>query len=159
MLLLVAWPCLAQNSDVPSRNEISELVQKANEKVTGFEQAIRLAKPFISAGAFSKDSDAASTAHLIIGVLEKNGPSAYGLVSLIITLDDLVINAGLNSQTILEGALKADSAGKPANLDMLSVVIALNSTATACLDISELIGHSTLRLISGEEKALEQTMK
>lgn len=154
VLLLAAWPCLAQDNSFPSKEEIRELVHKADEKVTSFEQAVRAAKPFLSEDRFKTDMDTASAAHQVITALNKNGASAYSLVALVITLDDVVVDAGLSSQDILRDNLSAMSKGKTAGLDSLSTVVLFNTAATACNDISELIGHATLRLIKAEETAL-----
>jgi hypothetical protein len=159
VFLLAGRPCLAQDNSFPSKEEISELAHKADEKVTAFEQAVRTAKPFMPEERFKIDMDTASTAHLLIGTLIKNGPSAYRLVALVITLDDVVIDADLSSQEILKTGLSAASTGKAVSMDSLGAVIVLNTAATACDDISELIGHATLRLISAEEKILEQAAK
>jgi len=159
VLLLAGQPCLAQDNTFPSKEEISELAHKADEKVTNFEQAIRTAKPFLTEDRFKTDMDAASTAHLLISTMNKNGPSAYALVALVITLDDVVVDAGLSSQDILRAGLSAASTGKAVSMDSLGSVITLNTAATACSDISELIGHATLRLILVEERALEQATK
>lgn len=157
-VLLTAWPCLAQDN-IPSKQEIGELVQKADEKVSGFEQAIQAAKSFLPQDEFKKDTDAAAIAHQIVRGLDKNGPSAYSLVALIITLDDLVIDAGVDTQSILNDELKAVSTGRTLNVTALSTVILLNNAAVTCRDISELIGHATLRLVDAQEKILSQGAK
>ncbi|MGH9776307.1 MAG: hypothetical protein ACRD50_15345 [Candidatus Acidiferrales bacterium] len=152
-VLFAGLPCLAQNNS-PSEAEIDELVHKADEKVTGFEKALQVAKPFLPEEKFRNDTDVASTAHLLIHDVNKYGPSAYRLVALIITLDDVVINAGQHSQGILKDGLQSVAAGKALGTGPLSAVLLLNNAAAGCNDISELIGHATLRLISVEEKAL-----
>jgi len=157
-VFIVTISCFAQ-ANFPSNEEVSDLMNKANEKVNGFEKAIEAAKPFIPQDQFAKDTDAAATAHQIINTLNKNGPTAYALVGLVITLDDLVIDAGVNSQDVLRDELKAATTGKPTNIAALSSVILLNASATDCLDISELIGHATLRFINVEETLLAKLMK
>jgi hypothetical protein len=157
-VLLTVLPCFAQDS-IPSKQEIGELVQKADEKVSSFEQALQAAKSFLPQDEYKKDADAAVIAHRIVQGINKNGPSAYSLVALIITLDDLVIDAGADTQSVLNNELKAASTGKTPNVGALSVVIVLNNAAVTCRDISELVGHATLRLIDAEEKILSQGVK
>jgi hypothetical protein len=81
---------------MPSKSEIFELLDKADQKISGFEVAVKGAKPNLDGidAKLSKNYlDAASTAHLMIQTLHKNGPSAYGLVGLLATLDDLSLDA------------------------------------------------------------------
>jgi hypothetical protein len=158
VVFLIAWPCFAQDN-IPSKQEIGELVQKADEKVSSFEQAIQAAKSFLPQDEFKKDTDAAAIAHQIVRGINKNGPSAYSLVALVITLDDLVIDAGADTQNVLNNELKAVSTGRTLNVGALSTVIVLNNAAVACRDISELVGHATLRLVDAEEKLLSQAAK
>ena len=77
---------------MPSKEEITELLNKADEKVSSFEEAMKNAKPYldkIDTKAATTDLDAAATAHTIVESMHKNGSSAYGLVSLLATFDDL----------------------------------------------------------------------
>jgi len=76
VVLVSASQCFAQDDSFPSKEEISRLVQKANQRVTDFEQAVQAAKPFLSEDRFKSDTDAVTTAHRIIGSLNKNGLSA-----------------------------------------------------------------------------------
>lgn len=52
-LLLFSLPAFGQSkpndalSSMPSKEEISELLSKANEKTIAFEQAVKAAKPFL----------------------------------------------------------------------------------------------------------------
>ena len=96
----------------PSGAELSELVSKADQKISGFESAVKSAKPHldkIDSKLFVNYSDAASTAHVIVQTLQKSGPSAEGLVLLLATLDDLSLNAATANTQLLntdEGALR-----------------------------------------------------
>src|ERR1035441_5345871 len=68
---------------MPSKEEISELVAKADEKVSSFEEAVKHAKPYldkINPKFAANYLDGASTEHTIIQKLQKNGPSAYGQI-------------------------------------------------------------------------------
>lgn len=158
-ILFFALPCVAQDDSFPSKEEIGELVQKASQKVTSFERAIKLAKPLLSEDRFKTDMDTAAMAHQIIGAIDKNGPSAYRLVALLIALDDLVVDGSASSQDILEDGLKGFLVEKPPNASVLAAVITVNTSDTAVSDIAELIGHSTLRMINVEEKAFAQSAK
>jgi hypothetical protein len=85
---------------MPSNEEISELLAKADEKVSAFEQAVRLAKPFldkIDTKYATNYLDAAATAHYLIQATIKNGTSAYRLVGVLTTLDDLSYDAATGS--------------------------------------------------------------
>jgi hypothetical protein len=92
ILLFVGFTCFAQNKSadtmratMPSKDEISELLSKADEKVSNFEQTMKAVKPALDitgSGLTSKGLDAASTAHSAIRAVQKNGPSGYGLVGL-----------------------------------------------------------------------------
>jgi hypothetical protein len=157
IFLLTSWSCFGQ--EMPSKEEINELAAKANEKVTVFEQALERAKPFIDEAELKKYSEAASTAHMLIRTLQSNGPSAYRLVVLVITMDDLVIDARVIASNLLITAVKVQAGGKTVPAPAISAVNALDEAASACTDIAELIGHATLRLISVEEQLIEKIAK
>lgn len=76
--------------EMPSEHEISELLNKATEKVVGFETAVKIATPYLDqanpklAGNYL---DAAKTAHTLIETTLRDGPSAYRLVSIMATLN------------------------------------------------------------------------
>jgi hypothetical protein len=144
---------------MPSREEISELLSKANEKVSGFEQTMKALKPNlddIDSSLASKGLEGASTAHTVIRTMQKNGPDGYGLVVLIVTLDDLHSNA-LNSELVLASVDRdrITKGGRP-DANLSSQILALGSVGSACNDIAELIVHATLRYLSGEEALLGQ---
>ena len=98
--------------------------------------------------------DGASTARTIIQKLQKNGPSAYGLVSLLATLDDLSLDAATASVHLLRTDEEQVTRGKQPDVGSLSSVIVLGTAGTACNDIAELIMHATLRLVNVEEQII-----
>jgi hypothetical protein len=105
LVMFIGSPCWSQGSDVPSKQEINELVQKADEKVTNFEAANQSAKTLAPDKLYQKVRETASTAHAIIAAIKKNGPSAYALVGLVITLDDVSLNAANGGQAISRRAM------------------------------------------------------
>jgi hypothetical protein len=140
---------------MPSNDEISELLAKAEQKVTGFESAVRSVKPDLDKAdpKLSKMyGDAASAARVIISSIRKNGPSAYALTSLVTTLDDLSLDAATATVQLL--LLRVQSGQTAAT--RLDFVIPLMTSKNECSDISELLMHATLRLIHKEEDVLQK---
>jgi len=135
-------------SSLPSKDEIFELLSKANEKISGFEEAVRTVRPVLDKidPKLSKNYlDAASTAHLLIKKMNANGPSAYRLVGLLATIDDLSRQAANASVFLL---MNNPSQGS------VPFVMTLTASGTACNDIAELIMHATLRFIQAEEEII-----
>jgi hypothetical protein len=160
LTLFGSHPCWSrQSADVPSKQEINDLVQKADEKVINFETANESAKTIMSDSVFQKGRETAATAHAIISAIQKNGPSAYALVGLIVTLDDLTLNASNGAQGIARRAMADAVAGKTVSLNALAAADALNVVQSALTDISELISHATLRLIKAEETVIQKSAK
>lgn len=165
-LVLVGYPCLSQNKspeamrpNLPTKEELSELISKADEKVASFEQAMKTVRPTldrIDPGLTTKSLDAASTAHTIIDTMQKNGPTGYRLVMLITTLDDLNSNAFRSALVILSTDRERAVAGGRADRNTTGFVLALSSAGNSCNDIAELIMHATLRYLSVEETLLAQ---
>ncbi|HLN04250.1 MAG TPA: hypothetical protein VK335_33495 [Bryobacteraceae bacterium] len=142
-------------TSIPSNDEIFELLAKAEQKVSGFENAVKGVKPDLDKAdpkLSTMYKDAGAAAHVIILSIRKNGPSAYGLMSLVTTLDDLSLDAATASVQLL---LLRIQSGKTAasNLDFL---VPLMTSKNECNDISELIMHATLRYIRAEEDVLEK---
>lgn len=146
-------------SSVPSKEEVSELASKANQKASAFEEAVKIAKPWldkIDPKLPTNYLNGASAAHTISLGIQQNGPSAYRLVSLLATLDDLSLdgaNAGAqlfaaDEMNVMKGAQPDGSA--------LVAITGLMSAGSACNDIAELILHATLRFIRAEEDVLEK---
>ena len=147
---------------MPSEKEFSELLAKADEKVSTFEAAVINAKPRldkINTKYAATYLEGASTAHLLISKTMKNGPTAYALVSILTTLDDLSFDAASGTAFLL--ATDEDQVvGKGAAPDpnTRSAVLTLSAAGTACDDIAELIMHATLRFIAAEETALNKLL-
>jgi hypothetical protein len=152
-MILVPILCSAQGTkpSAPSKEEISELVAKAAEKVNAFEDAVKQVKDILEGqptDLLGKDTSAAENAHKLIRGLQRNGPSAYALVALIATLDDISLNASRTATlVIMSGPGKID-AETQARLTLLW------NAQNSCSDISEMLLHATLRLIQVEEGIL-----
>jgi len=146
-------------SNMPSEAEIGELTAKATEKVDVFKKTLDSVKPYLDKAdpsAYSKDMNAAENANMILGILKKNGPTGYGLVSLLTVLDDLDLDATQDSTAILIYGTKAMTEGKQPPDGMTAAVLMLTSSASSFYDISELVMHATLRFVAGEEAILNQ---
>ena len=139
---------------MPSREEIAELLAKAEEKVTAFEQAVNPVRSDLEKqqpDILKRARNAATAAHTLIRGVRSNGPSAYGLVALITALDDVTLNAAKTATAILiMNRCGMDNAATRAKL-----VLLWESQNSLC-DISELITHATLRLIQVEESIIHQ---
>jgi len=136
---------------IPSKEEITALLNKADTAVRAFDQALAGARPALdkqAPGLFQKYSQAAKTTEDVIQALQETSPSAYGLVGLITTLDDVTLNASRAATVILLGRGTKD--GKEAN----RVVAELGSAQNGCYEASERITNAALRLIKLEEKVL-----
>jgi hypothetical protein len=139
---------------MPSQSEFSDLLAKADQKVSTFEAAVKNAKPYldkIDTKYAANYLDAAATAHELISQALKNGSSAYGLVALLTTLDDLSLDAASGNVLLMSADI---AKGKLPDAVTGSAVFALSMAGTACNDIAELIFHATMRLIAAEETAL-----
>ena len=166
--LLVGLPCFAQDkspdamrASMHSKQEISELLSKAEEKISGFEQAMKTVKPAVDAidsSLIPKALDGASTAHSIISALQKNGPSGYSLVLLVTTLDDLNSNAFRSALLLASTDRDRVVTGGRPDGNLPGQVVSLIGAGNACNDISELIMHATLRYLSVEEAVLGQLL-
>ncbi len=147
----------APTANMPSEAEVGELTAKAGEKVEAFQKTLEAVKTFLDKAdpaAYSKDQNAVETARLILSSLKKNGRSAYGLVSLLTTLDDLDLDATQDTQAILIFGTKAMADGRHPPDGMTTAVLMLTSAASSLYDISELVMHATLRFVAGEEAVL-----
>jgi len=145
-------------SQMPSRQEIEELLNKATQKVTALQAALKNVKPIldkIDPDAYKQDEEACETAIYIIGTIKKNGTSAYALVSLVGTLDDLKVDATSPVGSLTTQALKLDGMAQTLAVTDISNFI---QAGTGCYDMSELLLHATLRYISAEESLLNEIM-
>lgn len=146
---------------MPSTEELSELLAKADQKVSNFEKAVGAAKPYldkIDPKYAANYLDGASTAHYLIQATNKNGPSAYRLVGLVATLDDLSLDAANGTVFLLGSNEDQVIHGKPSDMAARGALIALEVAGTACNDISELLMHATLRFVNVEEQLLEMLL-
>jgi hypothetical protein len=93
------------------------------------------------------DQEAADNAHTMINTIRKNGPSMYGLVGLLSTLDDLTLDAARASRSIMVGiganSLKDNSSHSAAAMTAMSLVASENSL----YDISDLLLHVNKRIV------------
>jgi hypothetical protein len=147
---------------MPSEKEFSELLTKADEKVSAFEEAVKNAKSGldkIDKKYVTNYLDAAATAHLLISKAIQNGPTAYSLVGVVVTLDDLSLDAA-NGSALLLGADEDRVVAKGVSPDpnTRSAVLVLSVAGKSCTDIAELIFHATMRLIAAEEAALNKLL-
>jgi hypothetical protein len=146
-------------ANMPSEAEIGELTAKAAEKVEAFQKTLDSVKPFLDKAdpsAYKKDLETINIARTILASLKKNGRSAYGLVGLLATLDDLDLVATQDSTEILLFGTRAMADGRQPPDGMTTAVLMLTSAASSFHDISELVMHATLRFVAGEEAALAQ---
>lgn len=153
----------SQLRDIPSEEEVSELLAKADQKVSVFEAAVQAAKSrldSINPRYAANYLDAASTAHQVISLTKKNGMSAYRLVGILATLDDLSLDAANGSLLLVtndEDQVVTRRAQR--NTDTMNIVSALNAAGTSCNDIAELIFHATMRLVAAEEALVDKAIR
>lgn len=167
VLIFIATAAIGQEKAttqavMPSQEEISDLLKKADEKVVSFEEAVKNAKPYldkVNPKLFTTYTDASSDAHAIISGMQTKGMSAYGLVALLATLDDLSLNAATASVQLLRVDEDHVIKGAKPDLGALAAVIVLNNASTSCNDISELIMHATLRYVHVEEDVLGRVLQ
>lgn len=146
-------------ANMPSGAEIGELTAKAAEKLEAFQKTLDSVKPFLDKAdpsAYKKDSTAIATGRTILAALKKNGRSAYGLVSLLTTLDDLNLDATQDATAILIFGTREMANGRQTPDGMTTAVLMLTSAASSLYDISELVMHATLRFVAAEEAVLAQ---
>jgi hypothetical protein len=153
LVLLGGHTCHAQGSDAPSNQEIMELAHKADAKVNNFEQANQLAQSFISQSEFDKGVESAATAHKAVAALSKNPSSAYTSTELLIALNELAIDAASHARAIYKKAMGYATTGRTINMNELAAADSFTTAQSALTEVSDLLGHSTLRLIATEEKS------
>jgi hypothetical protein len=144
-------------ANMPSTQEMLEILAKADEKVSSFEVAIKMAKPRLDKlnPDYAKNYlDGAATAHELISKSTKNGPSAWTLVAILVTLDDLTLSATKATLYLTAGYNQDAIQGKQPDTILISTLGSLTAAGTACNDIAELLAHMTLRYINAEEQLL-----
>jgi hypothetical protein len=139
----------------PSAAEVGDLMSKAQEYVDSYREAFIAAKPSLdrasTPGFYDKALELSSQASVFISAIRKNGSTAYALVGLLVVLDDMTINATkAYAATILVAARVPGPAGHDAAAD----VVNLAKAGQKCYEISELILHPTLKMVSFEEHSL-----
>jgi hypothetical protein len=145
-------------SSLPSNEEIDDLLSKASEYVATYQTTFQKAKPTLddapTPGFIEKSNELCAQANLTISAIKKNGMSAYALVALVGVLDDMSLNAAKASGIAVVVGLRESSPDSKhrAGQDMQD----LAQAGKNCYDISELILHSTLRLIAVEEAVLHK---
>lgn len=159
-ILGFAVPSHAQSDaeilSLPSNQEISELSSKAAEKVTAFTKAMTLAAPYLDEGMTSNYLEGAKTTDLILAAIKNNGPSAYSLVSLLASLDDLDADASKAALTIMSRIAANSISGNDQRSGAIFAVLELTDSSKSLYDISELIMHATLRYVQVEEGVLRK---
>jgi len=153
---LGAYAQSEQQIDFPSKGEISALVNKAAEDVVGYEAAIRAAKLNMDKAdprLFQRDMEAISAAREVVGAIQKNGASAYTLVTLLSVLDDIGLNASRDVFQTEAFYLQPDRIDTD-HTELTAEMLVLSGEAKACSGISELILHTTLRYVDAEETIL-----
>ncbi len=147
---------------IPSNEEFRELLSKADEKVTAFENVIKEARPLLEVhnhGTATKYLEAADTAHYAIREQLKGKSDGYLLVATVTMLDDLALDAAKGSLLVMADSAAAREAGRPLDQRVPVVLTALVDAQSAIEDISELLLAPTLRLIDTEEKALNSSRR
>jgi hypothetical protein len=155
--------CLAQTRQqlrtMPSSAEILELANKADEKVKVFEKALKASAPYLDKDTVQTDQAAADDAHTIIDTIRKNGPSMYGLVSLLSSLDDLTLDASRASRAIILAMTQNSLKGNSPKDSPTVTVMALVESENSLYDISDLLLHMTLRYAAAENDVMEELLK
>lgn len=148
LILLNVSPCRAQEGIAPSKQEIVKLARKADEQVTNFEQANQLASSYISEADFQKGLEYSARAHKAAAALSKNAANAYTSTELLIVLNELALDAANHARVIYRRALSTATSGQTVNLNALSAADSLTKAQSDLTEVSELVGHTTLRLIT-----------
>jgi len=154
LLISSSGPLLGQNADtLPSKDEILELLTKADEKVAVFQDTVKGIQPDldkVKPKLAENYLDAARTARELISATKAKGPSAYRLLGILATLDDLSLDAATAAVMLL---LAMD---RPRDPGVMNKVVVLMSSKNGCNDIAELIMHATMRLVHVEETLLDK---
>ena len=111
----------AQNS-MPSKEELGELLSKASQKITGFQEAVLSAKTYLDQQdpkLVPNYMDTAKTAQEAIKIAQKEGASAYRLVAVLSLLDDMTVDAANGSFWLMQEDVKARDA-KRADINVVA---------------------------------------
>jgi hypothetical protein len=155
--ILVFLPAFATAQDkqqaIPSKAEFTDLFTRADENLKAFDSALGNARPALDKqdpDLFKKYSKAAVTAKEVLKALQETSPSAYGLVGLITTLDDVTLNASRAATVILLSHSKENND---------ATIAGLGAAQNGCYEVSERLTNATLRLIKVEEKVLMERVQ
>jgi hypothetical protein len=151
---LVGWSQdTSQISTPPSNEEVMDLLNKTDEKLDSLQKALDGAKTILEKaqpGMYRQTSTLVSTGHTLIAAMHKNGFSAYALVALISDLDDIYINVAFSELHIYR--LTADAAvNHQPSLNTSESFLEIAEEGKGLYDMSELLLHTTLRLVKTEE--------
>ena len=149
--VVAAFSDFMKNS--PSKEEVSALLNKADQKVSEFESIVNTLKPNLEKahpGAAKDILVGAANAHKLISGMQTKGPSARGLVGVLSVLDDLSRSASRESVLLL-----VDGGVSPS---VVTEVTALSSAGNALYDISELVFHATFRAVGAADDLISQLM-
>jgi hypothetical protein len=159
LVLLIVPPCRAQEDDIPSKQEIVELAHKADEKVTNFEQANKLASSYFSEADFQKGTEYCAAAHRAVAALSKNAATAYTSTELLIVLNALAVDAASHARAIYQRAMVTATRGETVSLNALAAADSLIKAQSGLTEVSEVVGHTTLRLIAVEQQSNHKPAK
>jgi hypothetical protein len=143
-----------QSSEMPSKEEIEELVNKTAEVVKGVQKSLQSAKRWLDSAdpdLYKQDSDACNVAITTIAAIRANGRSAYALVALVSTLDDISLDCcrAEARMVVMIPTVKGD-----AKSTLTADLFSLTGAGKSAYDMSELLLHATLRYVSAEEEML-----
>ena len=117
---------------MPSEAEVGELTAKAAEKVEAFQKTLVTVKPYldkVDPTLYKRDLEGIDAARTLLASLKKNGRSAYGLVGLLATLDDLNRDAMNGATVMLLFGTREMGAGRQFPDGMATSVLMLTSVA------------------------------
>jgi hypothetical protein len=153
LVLLGGHTSHAQSRDTSSKQEIVELASKADVEVFKFAQANQLAQSYISQAEFDKGVECAAIARKAVAALSKNPSSAYTSTELLIALNELALDAATHARAIYQKAMGYATTGRTIDMNELAAADSFTKAQSALAEVSELLGHSTLRLIATDEKS------
>jgi hypothetical protein len=96
--------------------------------------------------------DAAATTRWLISTTKSKGISAYRLLGILASLDDMSLNASMAAVVLLTNVNRQDPR-------IPNEVVLLMNSKNASTDISELIFHATMRFVHVEEDLLDKLPK
>jgi hypothetical protein len=70
----------------------------------------------------------------------------------VILLNELALDAASHARAIYQRAPSTAASGQTVSLNALSAADSLTKAQSGLMEVAELVGHSTLRLVAAEEK-------